>query len=117
MDGRLDDFLTLLLVERLERVAPLLMTGLIDQGRDGRQRLLTVGNHRHVGLHVLVDLAVVDIEVDNLRLLGVGLQVSCHTVGEAHADGDEHVALLLLQVHGIVAVHTQHTDIQRMIGG
>ena len=80
MDGRLDDFLTLLLVERLERVAPFLMTGLIDQGRDSRQRFLTVGNHRHIGLHVLVDLTVVDVEVDDLRLLGVGLQVTRHTV-------------------------------------
>ena len=80
MDGGLNDFLTFFLVERLERIAPLLMTGLVDQGRDGRQRLLTVGNHRHIGLHVLINLAMVDVEVNNLRLFGVGLQVTSHAV-------------------------------------
>ena len=54
--------------------------------------------------------------MNNLGLLGIGLDITCHTVAETHADGDEHVAFLLLQVDGIVAMHAQHTNIERMVG-
>ena len=117
MDGGLDDLHTFLLVECLKRLTPLRMFVRIKECRECGQRLLTVSHHSHIGLHVLVDLTSVDIEVNNLRLLGIGFQVTRHTVGETHADGNQDVALLLLQVHGIVAVHTQHTDVQRMIRG
>ena len=80
MDGWLDDFHPFHLVERLERIAPFLMLVFVYQGRDGRQRLFTIGNHCHIGLHVLVNLAMVDVEVNNLRLFGVGLQVTSHAV-------------------------------------
>ena len=116
MNGGLDDFLTLHLVERLERVTPRLVVILIQQGCDSWQRLLTVGHHSHIGLHVLVDLTAVDIEMDDFGLLGIGLQIARHTVAEAHADGNEHIALLLLQIDGIVAVHAQHAHIERMVG-
>ena len=93
------------------------MVGLIQQGRQGRQRLLTVGHHSHIGLDVLVYLTLVDIKVYNLRLLGVCLRITCHAVAETHTNGNEHVALLFLQVHSVVAVHAQHTDIQGMVRG
>ena len=54
--------------------------------------------------------------MDYLRLLGISFRVTSHTVGETHTDSYQHVALLFLQVHGIVAVHTQHANIQRMVG-
>ena len=66
-------------------------------------------------LHVLVNLASVDIQMDNLRLFSIRLQVSRYAVAETHTDGDEHVAFLFLQVDGIVAMHTQHTHVQRMV--
>ena len=117
MDGGLDDLRALFLVERLEGRAPLTMVSFPDEGREGRQRLLTVGHDGHISLHVLVNLAGIDVEVDDLRLLSIGLEVTRHTVAEAHTDGDEHVALLLLEVDGVVAVHAQHTSVERMIGG
>ena len=55
--------------------------------------------------------------MDDLRLLGIGLEIARHTVAEAHTDGDEHIALLFLEIDGIVTVHTQHTSVERMIGG
>ena len=88
---------------------------LVQQSRDSRERLLTVGYHSHIGLHVLVNLTTVDIKVDNLRLLGVGLQITRHSVRESHTDGNEYIALLFLQVDGIVAVHTQHSYIEGMV--
>ena len=69
-----------------------------------------------MGLHVLVNLTTVNIQVDNLRLFGIGLQITRHSVAETHTDGNEHITLLFLQVDSIVAVHTEHADIQRVIG-
>ena len=54
--------------------------------------------------------------MNNLCLLGIGLQITRHTVTETHTNGNQHVALLFFQVDGIVAVHTQHSNIQRMVG-
>ena len=62
-----------------------------------------------MGLNILVYLATVDIEVDNFSLLSVSLQITGYTVGKAHTDGNEHVALLFLQIDGIVAI-------ERMVG-
>ena len=117
MDGGLDDLRTLLLVQLPERLAPFAVLIAIQQRRQRRQRLLAVGHHRHIGLHILVYLATVNIQMNNLGLLGIGLRITRHTVGEAHADSYQHVALLLLQIDGIVAMHAQHTHIQRMVGG
>ena len=115
MDGGLDDLRSFHLIKRLERIAPRLMVILIQQSRDGRQRLLTISHHRHIGLHILINLTAVNVKMDNLRLLGIGLQITRHPVTETHTDGNEHVALLFLQIHGIVTVHSQHTHIERMI--
>ena len=117
MDGGLDDPRALFLVERLEGRAPRAVVGLMDQRRQRRQRLLAVAHNGHRDLHVLVHLALVDVQVDHLRLLGIGLQAARDAVAEAHTDGDEHVALLFLQVHRVVAVHTQHTHVQRVVAG
>ena len=92
------------------------MIPLFDKCCDGRQRLLTVGYHSHIGLHTLVDLAMVDIQMNNLCLFGVGLRITRHTVAETHTDGNEYVAFLLFDVRRIVTMHTQHTHIQRMGG-
>ena len=53
--------------------------------------------------------------MDDFCLFGVSLQITRHTVAETHADSDEHIALLFFQIHSVVAVHTKHTDIQRMV--
>ncbi len=88
----------------------------MQQSRDSGQRLLTVCHYSHIGLHVLVYLATVNIQMNNLGLLGIRLRITRHTVGETHTDSYQHVALLLFQVDGIVAVHTQHTHVQGMVG-
>ena len=93
------------------------MVVLVYQRCQSGQRLLAVGNHSHVGLHVLVYLAAVDVQMNHLCLLGIGLQRASDTVAETHADGNEHIALLLFHVRRIVAVHAQHAHVQRMVGG
>ena len=106
MNGGLDDFRAFLLVQLLERLAPFLVVVTVQQSGEGWQRLFTVCHNGHVGLHILVYLAGVDIQMDNLGLLGIGLGIARHTVGETHADGNQHVTLLLFQVDGIVAMHS-----------
>ena len=54
--------------------------------------------------------------MDHLGLFGIAVKTTGDTIRESHADGNKHVALLLLDVWRIVAVHSQHTHIQRMIG-
>ena len=117
MNGGLNDFLTFFLLQRLERLTPLMMVGLMDKSRQGRQRLLAISNNSHIGLHILVNLTMVDIKMNDLGLLGVGLRIARYSVREAHADGNEHIALLLLDIGRIVTVHTKHTHVQRMCAG
>ena len=90
---------------------------LIQQCSNSGQRLLTICNDSQIGLHILVNLALVNIQMDNLGLLGVCLRISCHTIRKTHANGYQHVALLFFQVDGIVAMHAQHSYIQRMVRG
>ena len=45
-----------------------------------------------VGLHVLVDFAAVDVNLDDFRVLGEGGGLERHAVGEAAADGDQQIA-------------------------
>ena len=49
--------------------------------------------------------------MNDLRLLCVSIDVACDTVAESHADGYEHVAFLLLDIRGVVAVHTEHSHV------
>ena len=49
-----------------------------------------------------------------LSLSGIGVETPRHAVAEPHSDGNEHVALLLLDVWRIAAVHAEHAHIERM---
>ena len=93
------------------------MVSFIYQRGECWQRLLTVGHHSHIGLHVLVNLTTIDIEMNHLGLLGIGLQIARHTVAESHTDGNKHVTLLLFQVDSVITMHAQHTHVERMIRG
>ena len=75
-----------------------------------------ISEHFHVDRHILPDLRVIDIQMDHFRLLGVRIQIACDTVVETHADGDQHVAFVGLPVRSHIAMHTEHTFVQRKIG-
>ena len=45
-----------------------------------------------VGLHVLVDFAAVDVDLDDFRVLGEGGGLERYAVGEAAANGDQQIA-------------------------
>lgn len=54
-----------------------------------------------VGLHVLVDFAAVNVNLDDFRVLGEGGGFERHTVGEAAADGNQQVAGIHRHVRGL----------------
>ncbi len=112
-----DHGLKFLFLERLELSQPLLVRALLEILHDLGECLLHVAHHLHGSLHVLVDLCRVDVEMDHLRLFGIGLQVARYPVVEPHPDGDQHVALICFQVWSHVAMHAQHAAVERMVGG
>ena len=75
-----------------------------------------ISENLHIDRYILPDLRVVDIQMDHFRLLGVCLQIASNTIVETHTDGDQHVTFIGLPIRTDIAVHTQHTLIQRKIG-
>ena len=73
--------------------------------------MLGISQHFHVDRHILSDLRIVDIQVDNLCLLGISLQVAGYTVIETHTDSNQHVTFVCLAVRSDISMHPQHTFI------
>ena len=70
-----------------------------------------------VGDLVLVDLRRIDVDVDDLAVLGELADLAGHAVVEAHAERQQQVGL----VDGVVgvdgAVHAEHVQAQVMLAG
>ena len=92
------------------------MLVLVEQSGYGWQRHLAVAHYRHVGLHVLVNLYIVNIEMYYLSLLGVCVETTSNTVAETHTDSNNNIGLLGHYVRCIAAVHAKHSDVERMVG-
>ena len=78
---------------------------------------LDVAHDGHVGRAVLADLGRVDIHVDHLGVRREGGQAAGDAVVEAHAQGDQQVAVGHRHVGGVAAVHAGHADEVGMLGG
>ena len=116
MNGWLDDLPYLLLKIRLEGCYPLGVLVLVEQSGYGWQRHLAVAHYRHVGLHVLVNLYIVYVEMYYLSLLSVCVETTSNTVAETHTYGYNNICLLGHYVRRIAAVHSKHSDVERMVG-
>ena len=116
MQCLVDDLVILLLFVGLETSYPRAVLCLIDIRNEVGKGLLAVAENRHIYLHVLVDFRRVDLEVDDLGLLGVGLEVAGHTIVETHTHGNQQVALVGHHIGTEVAVHTKHALVERMVG-
>ena len=117
MNGRFNNFLHLHIMVLSKAVAPLLMGIFLQKAGYRRQRLLTIAYYRDICLYVFVNLGRVDVKVYDLRLLCVCRCQSCYTVAETHTDSYQYITFLRLYVGRIIAMHTQHTNIQRMTCG
>ena len=68
-----------------------------------------------MSFHILVNLTTIDVQMYNLGLLSICFSVARNTIRETHAYSYQHVTFLLFQVDSIVAMHAQHSDIQRVV--
>ena len=116
MQGSVDDLRVFLLGIGFEAIYPSLVRSLLHELCHFGQRLFAVAEDGECGLHVLAELRGVNLKVNDLGLLGVCLQVARHTVVEAHADSYEQVALVGHDVRRQIAVHTEHSHVERMVG-
>ncbi len=83
---------------------------LIEHGR-------TVADDTDIDGHHLVDAGAVDIDVNLLRSGRERVEPSGHAVVEPRTDVHHHVALVHRHVRFERAVHAQHTQPVRMVGG
>ena len=68
-------------------------------------------------MYVFVDLGRINLDVDDFGLLGIFTQVARNPVVKAHADGNQHITFVLLDVGTVVAMHAQHTHVQGVFVG
>ena len=108
----LDDGLLFLLLVWFEGLDPSLVAGWVDGLGEGGQGLFRVAQHLGCCLDVLVYLRRVDVHMDDLGLLRIGVRVTRHTVVEAHTDRDQHIALVGLHVGRYVAMHADESFVQ-----
>ena len=83
----------------------------------GGERLARVRRDGERGRDVLADVGRVNVYVDDARVRREGGELACHSVVEAHADGDEQVALGDRHVRGVSAVHAEHSQAERVRRG
>ena len=76
-----------------------------------------IGSTSSSGLHHLVYLDVVNVEVYDFSLLGVRVKSARVAVAETHTNGYYHISFLRQYVRSQIAVHAEHTHIEGMVGG
>ena len=116
MDRPADHLLVFDLVAGAEFVDPCpVAAGLYAPGEQ-RKGLFHVADQRNVGRDDLADLGGIDFEVDDLGVRPETARIARHAVVEAHAHGEEQVAVPVFDVGTVVAVHAQHADVLRRVG-
>ena len=89
----------------------------LDLGDDLLDDVLGVADDRHVGSADLALLGGVDVDMDDLGLLGERVDPAGDPVVEAGAERDQQVAALERGDGRGVAVHARHAEAQRMLVG
>ena len=81
------------------------------------EHALHVAHDGHIGGAILADFGGIDIHMDDFGVRREGGQAAGDAVVEAHAEGDQQVAVGHAHVGGVAAVHAGHADEIRMAGG
>ena len=76
------------------------------------QDFAQIADQRHIHVHVLVDFRAVDLDVNFLGLLRIGVELAGHAVVEAHAERDQQIGFLNGLIDPGFAVHAHHSQIQ-----
>ena len=107
----------ILCLPALDHRHPVRVLGGLDLGQHGVQHIGRIAHDGKIHVHVLAQLAGVNIDLDDGGVFGKGLGVQRHPVRKAGAHCDQHIALCHRPVGGVAAVHTQHSQIHRVAVG
>ena len=92
------------------------MRGWSNERRQLLKHFLGVAVNTGVNEYVFVELAAVDVDVYDFSLRGKLGRVSGHAVAEAHANGNDEVAIHGGYVASYVAVHANHAHVEPVVG-
>ena len=87
------------------------------RGEHPAQHIGGIAGDGQIHIHVLAQLAGVDVDLDDGGIFRKGLRVQGHTVREAGAQRDEDIAVGHGPVGGVAAVHSHHADVHRVAVG
>jgi hypothetical protein len=77
--------------------------------------VLHVAAYRNVGRLVLIELRRIDIDVDDLGVLGERFELAGHAIVEPHAQGNQQIAVTHRPIGIDAAVHPQHVETERVV--
>ena len=101
----------------MDHLHPVGMLLFLDLRQHGVQHVSGIAHDGKVDLHILAQLTGIDVDLDDGGVLCKGLGVQGHTVREAGAHRDQHVAVGHGTIGGVTAVHTHHANVHRVAVG
>ena len=112
--GRVGHGMIILRLPLADHGHPLRVLCLLDEGEHPAQNVGGIAGDGQIHIHVLAQLAGVDVDLDDGGIFRKGLGVQGHTVREAGAQCDEDIAVGHGPVGGVAAVHSHHADVHRV---
>ena len=100
-----------------DHLHPVRVLCLLDEGEHPPQHIGGIAHDGQIHIHILAQLAGVDIDLDDGGIFGKGLGVQGHAVGKAGAQCDQHIAVGHGPVGGVAAVHADHADVHGVAVG
>ena len=81
-----------------------------QQRQQALQGFLHVAHHRQAGCNVFINLAGVNVQLDNRFLTYITVAVARYAVAEAAAGNDEHIGIRNSKVRGDMTMHTRQAQ-------
>ena len=82
-----------------------------------RQGLFHSSQQGHIGMDDFVDFCRVNFQMDDPGVGGILLRICCDPVIEAQPDAKDKVCFIGFDIGTVIAMHAQHSHIQRVISG
>ena len=114
MKFRTDYFFLLYFLIFFEAINPFGMSVLFQELRHRSQCFLAISQYSYIYLYILINFRRIDIKMNHFCLFGVSSQITGHTVIKTHTNSNQHITFIGIDIRSQIAVHTQHTFIQRM---
>ena len=107
--------LLILYAGRLIKLGKPLPVGILfHQRQQSLQGSLGIAVDSGVGGYVLVELGCIDIDMHDSGLWSIGFYIAGDAVVETHAYGYDEVGTVGVDIRADIAVHTEHSLVQRM---